>query len=102
MRLLGIVVLAFIAWVGVSSSTLADDYSDLAPFTATSWHVTNPSSVLEDLRGGPYDTQIAQRCCKVCSKGKPCGNTCIARNKTCHKGPGCACTSGVVLAHEGD
>ncbi|MBK1625207.1 hypothetical protein CKO32_16735 [Afifella marina DSM 2698] len=30
-------------------------------------------------------------CCKHCSKGKPCGNSCIARNKTCHKGPGCAC-----------
>ncbi|PCC70126.1 hypothetical protein SAMN02745121_03553 [Nannocystis exedens] len=32
-------------------------------------------------------------CCKYCSTGKPCGNTCIARNKTCHKGPGCACWS---------
>jgi micrococcal nuclease len=25
-----------------------------------------------------------------CSKGKPCGNTCIARNKTCHVGQGTA------------
>jgi micrococcal nuclease len=25
-----------------------------------------------------------------CSKGKPCGNTCIARNKTCHVGEGTA------------
>ncbi|WP_128292020.1 hypothetical protein [Afifella aestuarii] len=30
-------------------------------------------------------------CCKHCSKGKPCGDSCIARNKECHKGPGCAC-----------
>ena len=30
-------------------------------------------------------------CCKVCSKGKACGNSCIARWKTCHKGKGCAC-----------
>ena len=30
-------------------------------------------------------------CCKVCSKGKACGNSCIARNNTCHKGKGCAC-----------
>jgi len=30
-------------------------------------------------------------CCKVCKKGKPCGNSCIARNKTCRKGVGCAC-----------
>jgi hypothetical protein len=30
-------------------------------------------------------------CCKVCSKGKACGDSCIARDKTCHKGKGCAC-----------
>ncbi len=30
-------------------------------------------------------------CCKTCRKGKPCGDSCISKNKTCHKGPGCAC-----------
>jgi hypothetical protein len=30
-------------------------------------------------------------CCKVCRAGKACGNSCIARSKTCHKGKGCAC-----------
>jgi hypothetical protein len=30
-------------------------------------------------------------CCKVCTKGYACGNTCISRKKTCHKPPGCAC-----------
>lgn len=30
-------------------------------------------------------------CCKVCRKGKACGDTCISRTYTCHKGPGCAC-----------
>lgn len=30
-------------------------------------------------------------CCRRCSTGKPCGNSCIARNKTCRVGPGCAC-----------
>jgi len=30
-------------------------------------------------------------CCKVCSKGKACGDTCIRRDYTCHKGRGCAC-----------
>lgn len=33
----------------------------------------------------------AYACCKMCSKGKACGNSCIARWKTCHKGKGCAC-----------
>ena len=26
----------------------------------------------------------------VCKKGKPCGNSCIARDKVCHVGPGTA------------
>ena len=30
-------------------------------------------------------------CCKVCRKGKACGDSCIAAHKTCHKGKGCAC-----------
>ncbi len=35
--------------------------------------------------------QFAQRCCKVCKKGKACGNSCINRSYTCHQPPGCAC-----------
>lgn len=30
-------------------------------------------------------------CCKVCSTGYACGDSCISRSKSCHKGPGCAC-----------
>jgi hypothetical protein len=30
-------------------------------------------------------------CCKYCSSGQPCGDSCIAANKTCHKPRGCAC-----------
>ena len=30
-------------------------------------------------------------CCKVCTKGKACGNTCISQDENCHVGPGCAC-----------
>jgi hypothetical protein len=30
-------------------------------------------------------------CCKVCTTGKACGDSCISRSYTCHKGPGCAC-----------
>ncbi len=33
----------------------------------------------------------AQTCCKICHKGKACGNTCISRQDICHVGPGCAC-----------
>jgi len=34
---------------------------------------------------------VAARCCKTCSAGKACGNSCIAAWKTCHQPKGCAC-----------
>jgi len=41
----------------------------------------------------PDGTVVAQFCCKHCTSGKPCGDSCIARNKTCHSGRGCACAT---------
>lgn len=38
-----------------------------------------------------WSPSTTRTCCKVCSAGKACGNSCIARWKTCHKGVGCAC-----------
>lgn len=35
--------------------------------------------------------QPSTGCCKICTTGKACGDSCISRNYTCHKGPGCAC-----------
>lgn len=29
-------------------------------------------------------------CCKTCKKGRACGDSCISRDKECHKGKGCA------------
>jgi hypothetical protein len=46
---------------------------------------TNPPVVIE-----PTDPP-AQVCCKVCSAGKACGDSCISKDKTCNKPPGCAC-----------
>lgn len=40
---------------------------------------------------GRLNRSTPAKCCKVCTKGKPCGDTCIAQDKTCHVGPGCAC-----------
>lgn len=39
------------------------------------------------------DTLLSEskKCCKVCKKGKACGDSCIAKSKTCTKGKGCAC-----------
>jgi len=38
--------------------------------------------------------ELAQRqdaCCKHCTKGQPCGNSCISTRKKCRTAPGCAC-----------
>jgi hypothetical protein len=32
-------------------------------------------------------------CCRICDKGKACGDACISRAFTCQKGRGCACDS---------
>lgn len=47
---------------------------------------------LKQLKASQFgNTELSQRCCKVCRKGKACGDSCIAKDKTCHVGPGCAC-----------
>ncbi len=38
-------------------------------------------------------TVVQRTCCKTCRKGKPCGNSCISRTKSCHRPPGCACAA---------
>lgn len=30
-------------------------------------------------------------CCRICSTGKACGNSCISRSYNCYRGVGCAC-----------
>ena len=37
--------------------------------------------------------QQAPVCCRTCRAGKACGDSCIARNKVCTVGPGCACNA---------
>lgn len=47
------------------------------------------SSELQKFSG---EKTLAQSgCCRICTVGKACGNSCISRSYTCHKGRGCAC-----------
>lgn len=39
----------------------------------------------------PPPSNSSPSCCKVCSAGKACGDSCIAKDKSCNKPPGCAC-----------
>jgi hypothetical protein len=39
----------------------------------------------------PQPPPPARSCCKICTTGKACGNSCISRSYICHQPPGCAC-----------
>jgi competence protein ComEC len=39
----------------------------------------------------PPERAAARACCKICTGGKACGNTCISRSYQCRRPPGCAC-----------
>ena len=55
------------------------------------WPSPAPAAIsLGGMNYTPIPTYSAA-CCKVCHKGKACGDTCISRSNTCHVGQGCAC-----------
>ena len=42
-------------------------------------------------RGKRLTSEVQKTCCKICRKGKACGNSCIRRTYICRKQTGCAC-----------
>lgn len=58
---------------------------------AASIYDTNSWQRLLAIGNGSEPTVWKAACCKVCRKGKACGNSCISRSYTCRKGRGCAC-----------
>jgi hypothetical protein len=56
--------------------------SQIAPGVAT--------EVPPDVRPAPV-APSRLNCCRICTTGKACGNSCIARSQTCRQPPGCAC-----------
>jgi hypothetical protein len=44
-----------------------------------------PIELVKSKKGG------SESCCKHCTKGQPCGNSCISVRDKCHRPPGCAC-----------
>ena len=68
-------------------------FSDSAPFLQDDFLRTVKSQPHPNpWESGDFGNRVAaQGCCKTYTKGKACGDTCIARDKICHVGPGCAC-----------
>jgi hypothetical protein len=89
------ILIALLALMSLSGAV----YADTAPDSAAAVHIalftpTHPDNHLARFLAAPrsaHSTPAALACCKVCSVGKACGNTCISRDKTCHVGQGCAC-----------
>lgn len=69
-----------------------------APPTATPMPVVIEQPTAAPPTATPWAVQVQpqpqqQSCCKICTTGKACGDTCISRSYTCHVGPGCACNA---------
>lgn len=61
------------------------------------WSQANPVPPWEWRRGVRPESLKSMEpstCCKICRKGKPCGDSCISRAKTCFEPKGCACQAG--------
>jgi hypothetical protein len=83
--------LLFALLLTVAGSALPND-----PDTSTSTAdfiaiVANTEAVNPFAEDQPTAQAFTAKCCRVCKKGKPCGDTCIAQDNICHVGPGCAC-----------
>lgn len=65
--------------LGVAAPSAAADYSP--------WQPANDAAVVltRTKKGG------SDACCMHCTKGVPCGNSCISAKKTCKSPRGCAC-----------
>lgn len=62
--------------------------------TLTAENETEAATVSTTITARAADTRAPtppRTCCRTCSTGKPCGDGCIARDKTCNQPRGCAC-----------
>ncbi len=67
------------------------------------WNGEEPEQATVPQQASPQSPPLAQsqciprsQCCKVCSKGKACGDSCIRASYTCRKGRGCACDTSEI------
>jgi len=71
----------------ITPSLLPSPTPTLAPTTTPT---STPVPVVVPPTNPPPEPRT---CCKICTVGKACGDTCISRSYTCHVGPGCACNA---------
>jgi hypothetical protein len=64
--------------------------------TPTPRAIPNPPASLPTATPRPDPPSNTRACCRVCTTGKACGDSCISRSVTCRVGAGCACNGQVV------
>ena len=72
------------------------DYNDCSAtgtFTNAGTAANQITGVSCTLTTSTASTPDACSCCKVCSAGKACGDSCINKAYTCHQPKGCACNA---------
>ena len=71
---------------------LAPTATDTCTSTPRPANTLFPTFTPRPTAGQPVPTNPpARTCCKICTSGCACGNSCISCSKTCHQPPGCAC-----------
>ena len=81
----------FVAQATATSSPSLNAEAQDADATLQALYVTSTALAVSI---GPLPTSAPsapRACCKVCTKGIACGNSCISASKTCHQPRGCAC-----------
>jgi hypothetical protein len=69
-------------------------YNSLSAAIIPTSQIDKPQVTSTSVKLQPTSVSIPTKskiCCKVCSAGKPCGDSCISKNYNCTKPPGCAC-----------
>jgi hypothetical protein len=84
--------------IGLPLSASASDVPTSFAFTNEASLVEHASAAARTAGASENACIPADKCCRVCSAGKACGNTCIQASKVCHKGRGCACNDAEICA----
>jgi beta-lactamase superfamily II metal-dependent hydrolase len=90
------------SWIGISTgtsaigsgtATLAYQANTGAARTGTATVAGKTITITQAADSSTPPPPPPSGCCKVCTTGKPCGDSCISSTLTCHVGPGCACST---------
>jgi hypothetical protein len=66
-------------------------FHDISGFARDSMFAAPPLRALPEAPTSSPPPAQPRSCCRVCTTGKACGNSCISRRYTCRQPAGCAC-----------